>query len=51
MLTCDPLNANELLFPAQRAELQKLCVWFCVTLQLPFVFKLESDNDGETQDW
>jgi len=59
---CVPLNANELLLPSQRAEFQELVV--CVSssdylmqtsskiseIVLPFMFKLESDNDGETQE-
>ena len=58
---CVPLNANELLLPAQRAELQELVRvsssdYFTQThtkmseTVLPFMFKLESDNDGETQE-
>jgi len=40
-----PLNANELLLPAKRAELQEL-----VSFYLHFMFKQESDKDGETQE-
>jgi len=62
---CVPLNANELLLSAQRAEFQEL-VYVCVCVSssdyltqastkmsetvLPFMFKLKSDKDGKTQE-
>jgi len=60
---CVPLNANELLLPAQRAELQELLCVFMLSAPitashrhtkmsetvLPFMFKPKSDKDGETQ--
>jgi len=54
---CAPLNANELVLPAQRVELQEL-LYLLSRLQartkmsesvLAFMLKLESDKDGETQ--
>ena len=50
-----PLNANELLLPAQGAELQELVSFYLTHTEnfknfKPFMFKLDSDNDGETQE-
>jgi len=48
---CVPLNANELLLPAQRAELQQPMSFYLTqiywTFQKPFMFK---DKDGEAQE-
>jgi len=60
LCVCVPLNANELLLQGKRAELQELvCVCSSDYLTqtstemsvpvLPFMFKLESNNDGETR--
>ena len=49
-----PLNADKLLLPAQRAELFSDYLTQTSTEMsetvLPFMFKLESDNEGETQE-
>ena len=49
-----PLNANELLLQAQGAELQQLALTQTCTENFknfqPFMLKLDSDNDGETQE-
>ena len=52
-----PLNANELLLPAQGAELQELVSFYLTHTCTerfkhfqPFMFKPESDKDGETQE-
>jgi len=49
---CVPLNANELLLPAQRAEFDYLTQTSTKMSEtvLPFMFKLKSDKDGKTQE-
>ena len=56
VFVCVPLNANELLLPAQGAELQELVSFYptqtCTENSTTFSLlcsNCQSDNDGETQ--